>query len=155
MQKKSRHKKGFTLIELLVVIAIIGILSSVVIASLSSARSKAYQRRLQADFRAMDTQITSARNAINGTTFQVTGNGCSVCSQPNQTANNLAWQKLGFPTPPVDPWGSPYLISENEGEGGVGNCSRDLIYSMGPNKIFQWGGGDDVTYNVSLAFCAK
>lgn len=40
MRNYSRNNKGFTLIELLVVIAIISLLSSVVLASLNSARNK-------------------------------------------------------------------------------------------------------------------
>ncbi len=53
---KKSLQKGFTLIELLVVIAIIGILSSVVLASLTTARSKGSDAAIQSTVSNMRAQ---------------------------------------------------------------------------------------------------
>jgi len=54
---KKNTSRGFTLIELLVVIAIIGILSSVVLASLSTARNKGKGTAIKAALNSLRTQM--------------------------------------------------------------------------------------------------
>lgn len=54
--KKTYLQKGFTLIELLVVIAIIGILSSVVLASLNTARGKGKDAAVQSELNSLRSQ---------------------------------------------------------------------------------------------------
>lgn len=60
---KKYYKKGFTLIELLVVIAIIGILSSVVLASLNSARKKGRDARRIADVKQIQLALELSYDA--------------------------------------------------------------------------------------------
>ncbi len=88
--------RGFTLIELLVVIAIIGLLASIILVSLSSARNKGKDTRLISDVRQIRVQIET--EASLGGTYTVSATSCITANPAaangsatiNAAANNCA-----------------------------------------------------------------
>ena len=62
---RNKNEKGFTLIELLVVIAIIGLLASVVLLALNSARAKSRDAKRLADVRQLASALELYFNDIN------------------------------------------------------------------------------------------
>jgi prepilin-type N-terminal cleavage/methylation domain-containing protein len=64
--QNTKTLKGFTLIELLVVIAIIGLLASVVLLALNSARAKSRDAKKLADVRQLTTALELYYNDFSG-----------------------------------------------------------------------------------------
>ena len=89
-QKTSKVRLGFTLIELMVVISIIGLLSSIILASLNAARAKARDIRRMQDLNQIRTAMflyyDTNKNWIE------TGSGCGYSSDGslgNSTGNGF------------------------------------------------------------------
>ncbi len=73
-------RRGFTLIELLVVIAIIGILSSIVLASLNTARSKGNDAAIKANLATISVQAELYYDGAGAGTYGAAGSSCSTAS---------------------------------------------------------------------------
>ena len=176
----KKNNKGFTLIELLVVIAIIGILSSVVLASLNSARTKARDARRIADIK----QIQLALELFYDANRYYLGSGECGATTPNtgwsnsvQCLSNGRWLRdstsnlSGFiTTDPVDPlnqnnWprGAYYYFSRGYGNDkqwymivyGLENYPNSLVENSdgvtAPNgQYFHYGSGSDGVITVGV-----
>lgn len=95
----NQRTRAFTLIELLVVIAIIGLLSSVVLASLNTARVKGRDARRLADIKQLQNALTLYADA-NGSLY------------PSELSTTTIVTPGYMPAVPVDPsTGAPYLYA--------------------------------------------
>jgi len=123
MNKFNIH--GFTLIELLVVIAIIGILASVVLASLSDSRDQAKVASAQTQMRSIhtamemlynDTLLYPHKKGKYCPPFDGANNEVNLAlSSSGLVATDGTYANWNGPYIPeiIDPWGTPYFLDED------------------------------------------
>ena len=141
-----KKQTGFTIVELLIVIVVIGILATITIVAFNGIQNRARQLKIDSDMRNLKTAINIARVNNGSSTYGVTSSyatGSQCWGKPTGTdlatlastdgcwaAYNAALDKISTVSATnvrglVDPWGRPYYMDENEGEGG--NCGQDAI----------------------------
>jgi prepilin-type N-terminal cleavage/methylation domain-containing protein len=170
MRRLRQNESGFTLIELLVVILIIGILAAIAIPVFLNQQKAAMNANNKSDLRQLRSAIDMARIQTGKPLLQITGVTCTGCAFDTGDVDPLTvpktdarWQKYFTSmqrisdasnidvTNLLDATGRPYIIDENEGEGGT-SCSRDYIasYKMAFTKRPDYENETKMTYVTNL-----
>ena len=156
MWAKDNKQPGFTIVELLIVIVVIAILAAISIVAYNGIQDRTNKSKVDADINSLVKAVQLARVDKSQTLLQITNNTCTRCGCPYANGDMTDYSSL--PKTHVcwlryydfldrvgagsgvslnglrsgDPWGSPYIIDENEGE--AGGCGRDSIQSVGKGR---------------------
>ena len=108
-RKRRSPDSGVTLIEMMVVLVIIGIVAALVVPNVIGRPDEARVAVAGADLRAVAASLEMYR--LDNRVYPTTEQGLSALTQrPTSQPVPVNWIEGGYlPTPPVDPWGNPYI----------------------------------------------
>jgi type II secretion system protein G len=126
-------RQAFTLVELLVVIAIIGLLSSVAVASMTTARSKARDTKRLADFKQFKTALEIYYN--DNSAYPTCGQACATYCDCSTVGYGASFQSMeikpsymaNVPNDPINDATYGYFYAR--GYKPASNCSWTLTSS--------------------------
>lgn len=128
---KKSGKKGFTLIELLVVIAIIGVLASIVLASLNNARRKSRDARRVADIKQIQLGLELYFDSSATRQYAPSSSTCTLGSVWRGLENLKPAQLSQISTDPTNQNGGCYLYARRS-DGLAYHLAADLEDSANP-----------------------
>ncbi len=128
------------------------------------------QEVMEADLDVVAKAIYIGREKEKSTLINITGHTCSdcVCRDENfispLSANAQTcvtrWDEImavlksstdiDISFLETDPWGSPYLVDENEGEFPDNYCRKDTLFSAGPDRLHEASGEDAIGDGYSI-----
>jgi general secretion pathway protein G len=135
------QRGGFTLIEVLLVVAILGVIAAAVVPALIGRQESAYKQQTFTNVKSLESALQMYAIDHDGTYLSGGRESLTQLTQPSEYRGKKLTEYL--PDTPKDAWGEE-LYYEYPTSKPV-KAGKPAIWSSGPNRQNEDGGGDDIT----------